>query len=846
MSEGASEASKSSEVQKLDVRVRAMLSKHGGWNERARRDVVLLLHSVGLPGDAAAQIVARAMRSAAEGTQSPESDSPQDEQTAGASVPLPSAIPPRPTNAEVRRPAKPSPTSPADSVIFDAAATAEQHDPGNEALRRALLIFGGLAVTMVVIGLVGLVILSVKPNRKPVPPPAPLAGPKVLPDVLTARKPAPAAPAPSVPVDLGDPSGALRLIASSIDEVALDADVAINTFAAGYAAAGRLWPRFTPDQLTACVNSCVDLVHRVKSDPAASARVVAMLEADIVPTGSAGVRAEQILPAVWASGIAARLRREGDFPATLLDQLRSLGGADSSSSADSGIESFRAGAIEEAATLARGMAARCDPASVWKAWCEAVDAAASSDAERAARVKISALERLLVAGPEPAPEGFAASVAQFVVSIPWREEDASRRAMLRWFGSPEIGINDLRAVTLAITRLSSAAADPTMVLSANASAADRDGLRDRYAALWAIGGGTDARIGVVSEFRQAAGELLREVPRTPARVDVFAYAVAAMRLNSAAEMIRAGQHDTAGIVIKGAKSGLSDAINPAQAAEPDEAESERWIVALAQAEQNQAKRLAVLSQARADVFNGAAAQVLMREALRGSAAPLRAAARNAVQRAVGSSNIAEAALEELPGMPLTSDNAELISIVASVEDLPPIRDASWRLAARRALVARMLFLLSRDEETLAIERLITLAAETYAQRGATARAADPQTATPSLPSSVSDLCDLWRDRASAASGSTRLPVSAIESRRSGMRELAEGQLQRCAADQAAMVEYLARVVDAEAPGQSGAIEALVSAYTMVQRQAGTIFDQMLASELTMLALWEIRLAGGST
>jgi hypothetical protein len=61
-----------------------------------------------------------------------------------------------------------------------------------------------------------------------------------------------------------------------------------------------------------------------------------------------------------------------------------------------------------------------------------------------------------------------------------------------------------------------------------------------------------------------------------------------------------------------------------------------------------------------------------------------------------------------------------------------------------------------------------------------------------------------------------------------------------------MVEYLARVVDAEAPGQSGAIEALVSAYTMVQRQAGTIFDQMLASELTMLALWEIRLAGGST
>ena len=79
-----------------------------------------------------------------------------------------------------------------------------------------------------------------------------------------------------------------------------------------------------------------------------------------------------------------------------------------------------------------------------------------------------------------------------------------------------------------------------------------------------------------------------------------------------------------------------------------------------------------------------------------------------------------------------------------------------------------------------------------------------------------------------------------------MRDLAEGQLQRCAADQAAMVEYLARVVDAEAPGQSGAIEAVVAGFSASQRQATTIFDQMLSAELAMLALWEIRLAGGST
>jgi hypothetical protein len=123
MSDGASEAPKTVDGQRLDVRVRAILSKHGGWNERARRDVVLLLHSVGLPGDAAAPIVARAMRSAAEGTQSPEPDSPKDEQTAGVSVPVPSATLPRPTTAELRPPARRSPSSPADSVIFDAMAT---------------------------------------------------------------------------------------------------------------------------------------------------------------------------------------------------------------------------------------------------------------------------------------------------------------------------------------------------------------------------------------------------------------------------------------------------------------------------------------------------------------------------------------------------------------------------------------------------------------------------------------------------------------------------------------------------------------------------------------------------
>lgn len=813
---------------RLLAQVRAIVASCGGWNAESQRQVVLLLHSAGVPADQLPSIVARAVQA--------EAGEPERENAA------PPASPVRPPAAGPRPPAPSQPPPrPAESVIFNHMPTPDQDDPSRRIIRQAVWIFGGLTFAMIVVGVVGLVILSVSRGR-PTPPPPPPAAPKTLPDVLAKRPPSPAPTIPSpqataIPVDPGDATGAIRLLSSAIDEAALDPQVAVTTFSQGFSAAARLWPRFTPDQLTAAVNACVDFFHRVKADPASSAAAVRALAA----ANSQEMSPTAMSPRVWSSGIAARLQSESDFPASLVEDLRASVGV--IHAGGTGIDAFRAGAVQAAADLARILAPQSTPASVWTSWCGAVDAAAP-DEEVANRLKLTALERLLISGPDPArDEATAASVGRLVVSITWRSQDASRRAVLRWFDSAEVTPSDLRAVTQALARESAAAADATMVLSSNASASDREALRDRFASLWAVGGGAGAREEAVAALA-AALEEFSSVSGAPTRRDSLSRAIDLMRLNYAAELIRAGQHDTSLIVARGARAGLETVPSLQTTPGADESESERWVVEYLGSEQNPAARLSLITQARAERFTPAAAQVLLREATRGGVQALRSAARNVLLRASSAPVFVLAMIEELPTMPLTGDNADLASVLAGVDDLPGLRDPAWRPAARRALVARAIQLLSRDEESIVIDQLLLKAAEAMEQRIALMRAAQPAESAPPLGDAGAALCDLWRERALRVAGSGRTTLADIDARRAARRDLADGPLQRFVAEQASTLEYAARTFDAEAPGRASLIDAVLQRYEDAARAAVGVIDQIAVGEAAMAALWSIRFGGG--
>lgn len=828
---------------RLLAQVRAIVATNGGWNAESQRQVLLLLHAANVSADQLPSIVARAIHT------DPVEEMPRPG-APPAAAPTTPPVPSRPAattaTAPVPAPGVPNPPPhqhpaprPAESVIFNHMPTQDQDDPSRRIIRQAAWIFGGLTLAMIVVGVVGLVILSVSRSR-PTPPPPPPVAPKTLPDVLTKRSPSPAAPSPPqpapTPIDPGDAPGAIRLLSSAIDEAALDPQVAVTTFSQGFAAAARLWPRFTPDQLTAAVNACVDFFHRIKTDPGSSTAAVQVLaqSADELSPSAMAQR-------VWSGGIAARLQSESDFPASLVESLRASVGA--VPSGGSGIEAFRSGAVQAAADLARTLAQQGTPPGVWAAWCSAVDAAVK-DEEAANRLKLTALENLLISGPDPARDELAAaSIGRLVVSITWRAEDASRRAVLRWFDSAEVSVSDLRAVTQALARESAAAADATMVLSAAASPSDREALRDRFASLWAVGGGAGAReeataalAGVLEGLATASG--------SPTRREALTRAIDLMRLNYAAELIRAGQHDTSLVVINGARAGLDNLPTLQYAPDADETESQRWVVDYLSNEQNPAARLSLITQARPERFTSAAAEVLLREAVRGGVQSLRAAARNAVLRASSAPAFVLAMIEELPSMPLTADNADLTSVLAGVDDLPLLRDPAWRPAARRALVARAIQLLSRDEESIAIDQLIIKAAEALEQRVALMRAGEPAQSPPPLADSGVALSGLWRERAARVAGSGRATLAEIDARRAARRELADGPLQRFVAEQASTLEYAARTFDAEAPGRATLIDRVLQKYEDDARAAVGVIDQIAAGEAAMAELWNIRFGGG--
>ncbi len=815
----------------------------GGWNRDSLRRLVALAHARGV----SSEHVARALHNLAT-RRRPRAGSVTVGRRRG-----PAVTPPPPAG----RP--PTISSPAVGTARPPAARPlpEQIDPARELLRNAL-IFGAVGVIAIAL-LIALVVALLDspanaPSRLP-PAPAPTTSSTPTSDPQPSTTPPQRSTAPRPP-DSTELAGALREIASAPEALAVDPGAAVERFEKVVGVLAGSWCRAQRDQLVAAHDAIVEFLYRTGADPSRSERAIEVIGAGalaLVPGSSTPLAADpdRIWPSIWSLGMLVRLSREKDLSAAAREAIESRVGAGVGMGRPVIERSFDSGATA-ALQVAPGLllaGADAPPLEAWQRWADAAVAVAGTGSAHDAII-LAGLDSLLVLGPEPDQQrDVLEAIGDLTTRVSWRQGDEARFRLLRWFEDRRVTTTDLQAITSAIaTRSAAEGVDITMVLSPAASERVRADLRERYARVWGIAETVD-RGAIALEWEEATLEAIARSFSATTDAEHLAAAALLARLNEAAWRLWKGDNAEAARIILDRATDIDAILQPAATAGPAAAPDDAgWAERYLAARRNVPVRLELLTRlsARAGAIGPVDAEVLAAEALSGTPAEVRGRAAELVRQFGDSPAMVNALLEALPRAPRIVQNSALIASVGQ-RRLPPLRDPSWPIQARRALVERMLELSAASGDYAAIDQLSRVLAIAY--RGLASElplSATERTETQQPPAHVSAgvLRDRWRD---AAGKSVPGPASAsgpdlteLDRRHSGRAGLARGLVQAFAAEQVSACELMAYVISAERPAAADRVREVIAELEQRRRASKNILDQLNAAERAAAQLWVAR------
>lgn len=603
--------------------------------------------------------------------------------------------------------------------------------------------------------------------------------------------------------------------------------------------------------------------------------------------GVAPLEAEEVSRGTWAVAFISRLSRERDLhgidasaAATLDDML--------GASRSSAVTTFEGGA--EAAlgvmcklilkpTTSRIGIPQEKTERALKAWLECLSAIGLSE-ERREQYVLDAIDVAMRSDKDPADdEAMYSAIQELVPQVKWRaaagegEKPAiptaradARQRLLGWFDdAPAITIGDLEVVTGQIAKNSAASGvDPTMVLGVRASAEDRARMRARYAAAWGIES-NEQRARLLEDWRRAADQELRqqESKRDDPALRLWSAARAA-RLNEAAQAIWAGQLDRVpGLLqeqepqvpegLTGGKSGSAAATisNPSpgvgvtRASGRARTASGSWAEQFLAADRSIPLRMERLRELElaSRPLSSPDAQVLVEAACFGAPYQVQFAAQKLVAKDTNDTAVLAAVLEIMPRTPKTRYVSEMIGKL-TLAQLPPVSDAQWEFAARRALVGRLLGLAAASSSEAWQENLSRAIADAYLR--AVSEESSNQSAADDAMRAAQLVQTKWREQAerSPFNPSWSTTLQQIDRRAQGRRALAVGPVQRFAAEQATVIDTMAYVVAAERQDRQQRVSAALADLAKQRRDASHIYEQVAAGERAMLRLWSLRLTEG--
>lgn len=840
-----------------------LLARYGGVTRQSLRRLAVIAHARGVPADRLADSLhrlGRRRRPGGHGTQ--------------RALPAPT----RPAPGRVRStPAPAGASRPRDAALPGGATRdmPERSPPVQASAARSVLTVCLAAASLVALGLGAVYVLAVamrtrdagsaeRPDRGDrVASPAPAeraAGDPIEPDRGAPAPAAPSSPAPRPPVVvLIEPVLVGREISACAQLLRTDRARALSRFSVAVQSLAEGWVALAaePDRLVAAHDALIEFVYRASADGATaaeSARQVRALGAAL--SGAGAPEPGGIVRAVWATGMLARLSRERDLPAACAREIED-GLVELLGEARSGVEpSFAAGA---AAALQRvpGLliaAGETGGASEerLRAWLRAVRAVWPTDARERDRVLIAAMETLLVRGAEPHEDrGVFDAIRLLTEELSWRADGEARRRLLRWFDDRAVSVSDLSALTSALaTRSSASGVDVTMVLSAGAGATERADLRRRYAELWHLSPSQDSGSFRALWIEAASGVLSgADTPRSP--IEWLAHAAILSRLNEAAEWAWRGEMKEAAAIVAALEQPIESALSApgsgGTSTAPLDSGHGDWARRYLSARGNVGARTDLLNElGRVSSELGAVdAEVLAAEAFSGTPAEVRALAQQVLRAHANDASVVNAALELLPRMPRTVPNAQLVEAIANADICSP-RDPDWPLQSRRALVERLLEVLSQADTLASTDRVARVLSESYRSRAhPRPLLAEERPSAGRWPAEVSasGVFDLWREEAGRAILSPRaaLTLDEVDRRRAGRARLADGQVQAFAAQQVSVCDAMGVVVMAEEPHRADSVMGILDGLAARRRSATHIFEQIAAVERAMTALWFIRM-----
>lgn len=778
-----------------------------------------------------------------------------------------------------------------------------QPTPNPDHTLKRVLIVGGIFVVLALCALVG-ALIALTPSRArgtsvATTSTAPPAG--STPQASTSATPAPpqasaapiASPEPLPPgrSPFKDPGGVIRQLRVAVDKARPDPAGAVKDLESIVPLIADWWPKYDPAQRRAADDALVEFIFAAASaSPDAGTAAVRLVSAHAsLPPGDTVVDPDAVWPAAWGAGILARLAGERELPTPVTAAVRDGLNRAVGIGRTLGSTRFDAGAAASlslmptrliAPALAADEAGQAAVIESFKRWADAISAGIP-DPVAAETVLMDGLERVLVDGPEPDTSAAAFAAAELAASrIRWRPAGPARIRLLAWFNDGRISASDLRVVTGAIAGKSAAEGiEPTMVLSIGASTDDRSLLRARYASAWRLAK-PEGRGRVLSAWRAAASSAPAAADSKLAPLDAAIELAIQARVNQAARTLFLGDADaaesllnalpqtrtlvsTAGdpaaapgpaIILPGPGSPNAprspsrgpNAPTPAPASESLSAADGQWAAAYLKAEQNIPVRLERLSSlaAYSGPLSRLDAAVLAEAACFASPGQVRYAAQQQAARFTDDPALVRAMLDMLPSAPRIFSVTALYQRVAKTT-LPKQGDAEWELAARRALVERLLQMTAVQGEQSVINASSAIVAEAYVSMSMSAGAQRPT--DPDAERAVraaAALYTLWSVDAQRlpAPASPPLTLEQIQRRQSSRDKTASGPAQAFAARQIAVAELLGYIVAAERPLDVPKVAQIMSDLARSRRDSGHVLTQMLATERAMTRLWLLRFA----
>jgi hypothetical protein len=806
------------------------------------------------------------------------------------------------------------PPAPVREVPAPLPTFSTEPDP-NTGVRRLLLVGGIGAGLLVMLLVVGLIVMT--PSR-PAATPAPAGGATAS---ATPPSPAPAADAPDAasgvsaagagadgavagapakPATLTKPvrtqyveaSLVLKDLRDATAKAKADPAAGVRALAPAVARLADWWARYDVGERRAADDAVVEFFYVVGPDREQSAAALELLasRARLPEPGAALLDADAVWPAAWAAGVLTRLTLERELPRHLgagvraaLNDALGAGRAATTPTFESGASASLArmpglivGAWEDAGSGGKGPGST----EALRRWCDAVEAVTRDPAE-GERLLVDALERLLLAGPEPESDRAAFEAVELLASkVRWRAGGAGRERLLAWFADERITPGDLRVLTGAVAGKSSAeGVDPTMVLSITATPDDRVQLRARYALAWGMVS-SDERKEALAQWRREADALLAAPAPSPDDLSRVLAVAAAARHNEAGRLLWLG--DAAGaaklmketpdllrLVASGQGTGPGAGVVgfPPAATPPTQTPAANprgvggsgllggggpagadtaaatWAEAYLRAERNIPVRLQRLSELETvpRPLSPADAAVLVQEAYLGSPEQVRSAAQKWVVKFNDDATVVKACLDQLP-WPRVRSVSQTIEGVARTP-LPRLSDPDWELAARRALVDRLVGMVASSGAEAAVDSAASVISECYARSSGVAAGPADESPAARATRAAAALYKLWRAEAERLPPVPGAPITPAQAdrRRAGRARIAQGPLQEFGAEQVSICEVLGSIVAAERPARAADVSGVLATLAADRRAADHVLGQLLATERAMTRLWALRL-----